>query len=75
VGIVVTQLQNYGDYNTHKLKKEWNFVNYYSAKIGYRYQKPSSRMTYKILFTPLWEKVYSGWEFHPSGAFSIGYNF
>ncbi|KAA5537411.1 hypothetical protein F0919_06975 [Taibaiella lutea] len=72
IGLVLTQSAN-GFAEGRGINKYFN--TYYSAKIGYRYQKPNGRMTYKVLFTPLWEKIYNYTEFHPLGAFSIGYNF
>ena len=73
IGMVFTQEGGYyGDYIGGMSK---NLHPYLSAKIGYRYQKPNGRMTYKLLFTPLWERQYDFTEFHPLGAFSIGYNF
>lgn len=48
---------------------------YYTAKVGYRYQKPDGVMTYKILFTPLWERINAETNFIPWAAVAVGYNF
>jgi hypothetical protein len=61
-----------------------------TAKAGYRYQKPSGRWIFKILFTPFYEydsrnkksiqqpnysKTLTSDNPYPSGALSIGYTF
>jgi len=73
LGLVFTQFQNYSIEGS--MIAENKLETFISGKIGYRYQKPEGRMQYKILFTPLLEKEYSGYEFHPLAAVSIGYTF
>ncbi len=61
-----------------------NYEAFGSFKVGYRYQKPGSRLLFKIAFTPLidyWSTVVTEnyhdlpIEFHPSGGITLGYNF
>jgi hypothetical protein len=53
-------------------ERVWN--GYITGRVGYRYQKPSSRFLFRIAFTPIIE--YNNYkEFHPSGGISIGYAF
>jgi hypothetical protein len=54
--------------------RDYGYDPFYTFKIGYRYQKPSGRMQYKILFTPVLEADHRH-EFTPWGALSVGYCF
>ena len=55
----------------------WQWNNFLTGRIGYRYQKPDGRLILRLGFTPLaegWPKSnYYG--FHPLGGFAIGYSF
>ena len=53
----------------------WSFLA--AGRIGYRFQKPNSRLLFRIGFTPFYEldrNVYGG-EFIPHGGVSLGYAF
>ena len=54
--------------------RDYEFENFLAVKIGYRYQKPTGRMQYKILFTPVFAYKYEK-EVTPWGGITIGYNF
>jgi hypothetical protein len=54
--------------------RDYDFESFLTFKIGYRYQKPTGRMQYKILFTPVIEYEHHN-EFTPWGGLTIGYNF
>lgn len=51
------------------------------VRIGYRFQKPSSRFLFRVAFTPCFEYNKKAphreilFDFYPSGALTIGYNF
>ena len=55
--------------------REWFWSGTFTGRLGYRYQKPSGRITYRIGFTPFLEYEQKYFEFHPSGGLAIGYNF
>ena len=84
LGHVLRYDQVYNGY----IRNPWQ--TFITAKVGYRYQKPSGRWIFKMLFTPFYEydrKNFSSTpvpkSFHniidgngfPSGALSIGYTF
>ena len=55
--------------------REWFWSGVFTGRIGYRYQKPGGRMTYRIGFTPFLEYEANPVEFYPSAGVSVGYNF
>lgn len=68
----------------HNDGEKSNYEAFGSFKVGYRYQKPGSRLLLKIAFTPFieyWNTLISELhrdlpaEFHPSGGITFGYNF
>ena len=47
---------------------------FYTARLGYRYQKPDSRFLMRLAFTPFFED-FGRYGFHPSGGLAVGYSF
>ncbi|WKK86617.1 hypothetical protein QYS48_06820 [Marivirga arenosa] len=67
---------------------DWSWDTFFSARLGYRYQKPDSRFLWRIGITPIMETDYLKSEyyipksyrkiisdFHFMAAFSVGYSF
>lgn len=66
-------------YTTYKYQYPYWTI-YSSFKIGYRFQRPTGKYTYKAIFTPIMDhstKSMNGFPFevYPTGCLSFGYNF